>query len=295
MQQQKDKPKLISAIVPVAGFPNGTTQIDSWTKAGDLSNFEIIFVNDSDDAMVEKKLQEIAAYLSTNSKVKILKSNHRNPGGARNLGLSNADGSWFVFWDCDDIPDPLKVRQMIFQAEKENSSVTFGAYRIRSSAPRNLTVKRVNEGQNPLDSVAINPGLWRFAFKAETTKKIIFPELSMAEDQIFLAKILTKPIKLSYFDEVVYEYWDYPVGQLTKNQAKIQELNVAIDYFYQKYESAKCQQLLIVIVRLTATAIKRLKILGKLVLLAKFLRLIISHPGQIKNIFLASSVIRKLK
>ena len=291
MRQQRDWPKLISAIVPVAGFPNGFTQIESWTKSADLSNFEIIFVIDTADPAVEKKLQTIAIKLSQNSKIKILKSHHRNPGGSRNLGLSSAEGSWIVFWDCDDIPNPSKVMGMIRKAEEEKSDVIFGSYQIRNSSSQNIELKRVNEGQKLLESVAINPGLWRFGFKSEIAKEIEFPDLSMAEDQIFLAKILAKPLHLSYFPEIVYEYWNYPVGQLTKSKEKIRDINTALDYLYNEYESTKCQPLLIAIVRLTVTSIKKNNFLNSIVLTAKFLRFVLSQPSQTKKILNAFALI----
>jgi hypothetical protein len=180
---------------------------------------------------------------------------------------------------------------MIRKADEEKSDVTFGSYRIRSSYSQNIEVKRINEGQKLLESVAINPGLWRFAFKSEIVKETEFPELSMAEDQIFLTEILAKSIHLRYYSEIVYEYWNYPVGQLTKNKEKIRDLNVALNYFYNKYESTKCRPLLIAIVRLTATGIKKLNFLNRLVLIAKFFRFVLSQPSQIKKILNAFALI----
>jgi len=221
MQQQLVWPKLISAIVPVSGFPNGTSQIDTWTQSSSLSSFEIIFVNDSDDIQVEKKLQELTIKLRETSKVKVIKSQCRNPGGSRNLGLTIAQGSWIVFWDCDDIPNPPKVLEMIITADNSGSDITLGDFQILDSSSAKVTLKEISNRQKPLESVAINPGLWRFAFKSDLLSTAKFPDLSMAEDQIFLADILGKSGNLSYFHEVVYEYWNHPRGQLTKNQSKL--------------------------------------------------------------------------
>lgn len=284
MQQQRDWPGLISAIVPVAGFPNGFVQIDTWTDSTSLRNFELIFVNDSTEYEVQKKLQEIASKLRGHSSVKILTSNSRNPGGSRNIGLANAEGSWIVFWDCDDIPNPSKVIEMIRYAEEEKLDLILGSYQIHSSSSEIIEVKRINEGIKLLESVAINPGLWRFAFKSEIAKETMFPELSMAEDQIFLAKILDKSRNFRYFPEIVYEYWNYPIGQLTKNKEKIRDINMALDYFYNQYKSTKCQPLLIALVRLTVTAIKKTNFLNSLVLIRKFLGFVLSEPSESKKI-----------
>lgn len=287
MQPQPVWTKLISAIVPVAGFPNGTSQIDTWAKSRSLSNFEIIFVNDSDDIQVEKKLQEIALNLRETSKVKVVKSQCRNPGGSRNLGLSIAQGSWIVFWDCDDIPNPPKVVEMIVRADNSGSDVTLGDFQILNSTSAKVTLKERSNRQNPLESVAINPGLWRFAFKSELLNTTRFPEISMAEDQIFLADILSKSANLSSFQEVVYEYWDHPSGQLTKNQSKIGQLNTAIDYFYEKYKATKCLPFLIVIIRLTATVFKKSNSTERFVAFSKLIKFVAAQPWEIRNIMLS--------
>jgi succinoglycan biosynthesis protein ExoO len=295
MRHQPVWPKLISAIVPVAGFPNGTTQIDTWTKSSSLENFEIIFVNDSDDIQVEKKLHEIAFDLRERSKVKVVKSQCRNPGGSRNLGLSIAKGSWIVFWDCDDIPNPSKVLEMIVIADEVNSDMTLGEFQIIDSTSEKIREKKIYNGQKVLESVAVNPGLWRFAIKIDLTKNTRFQEISMAEDQIFLAEILTKSTHLTCFHDIVYEYWNYPGGQLTKNRVKIGELDLAIEHFYQEYKTTKCQPLLIAIVRLNLTALRKHSVIGKLTVLSKFSIFVISHPFEIKTIVNSFFLIWRLR
>lgn len=291
MQQQLVWPKLISAIVPVAGFPNGTYQIDTWTQSRSLSNFEIIFVNDSDDIQVEEKLQELAIKLRETSIVKVIKSQCRNPGGSRNLGLTIAQGSWIVFWDCDDIPNPPKVLEMIITADNSASEITLGDFQILDSSSAKITLKEISNRQKPLESVAINPGLWRFAFKSDLLSSTKFPDLSMAEDQMFLADILGKSGNLSYFQEVVYEYWNHPSGQLTKNVEKIGQLKIAVEYFYKKYMARKCLPLLIVIIRLTATVLKRSNLTERLIALSKLIKFVTAHPWEIKKVILSTFLI----
>jgi glycosyltransferase involved in cell wall biosynthesis len=295
MQPQPVWPKLISAIVPVAGFPNGTNQIDNWTKSRGLENFEIIFVNDSDDLHVERKLEEIANYLRKTCKVKVIKSHSRNPGGSRNLGLSVAEGSWIVLWDCDDIPNPSKVLEMVITADQAGSNITLGEFQIRDGTSKMITVKKIHKEQEILQSVATNPGLWRFAFKSDLIKNIQFPELSMAEDQIFLAHALKKPVNLNCYHEIVYEYWSYPSGQLTKNNQKIDQLVLALDFFYKEYKSTKCLPLLIVIIRLNLTALKKNSVMNKLTALTKFFRFVVCRPLEIKTIVNCFFIIWRFK
>jgi hypothetical protein len=200
-----------------------------------------------------------------------------------------------VFWDCDDIPNPAKVLEMVVIADEVNSDVTLGEFQIIGSASENIRVKRILTGQKVLESVAVNPGLWRFAIKMDLTKNTRFQELSMAEDQIFLAEILAKSTHLTCFHETVYEYWNHPGGQLTKNKIKIGQLDFAIEHFYQEYKSTKCQPLLIAIIRLNLTALKKHSVMGKLMVLSKFSIFIISHLFDIKTIVNSFFLIWRLR
>jgi glycosyltransferase involved in cell wall biosynthesis len=240
---------------------------------------------------VEKKLQELALELRETSRVKLVKSQCRNPGGSRNIGLTFAQGSWIVFWDCDDIPNPPKVLEMIITADNSGSDVTLGDFQILDSSSAKVTLKEIANRQKPLESVAINPGLWRFAFKSDLLSTTRFPDLSMAEDQIFLADILGKSDKLSCFQEVVYEYWNYPSGQLTKNVEQIGQLNIAVEYFYNKYKARKCLPLLIVIIRLTATVLKKSNLTERLIVFSKFIKFVTAQPWKIKKVILSTFLI----
>ena len=115
-----------------------------------------------------------------------------NPGAARNFGLGCVTGSWTAFWDSDDSPNASEFLKMINYAEASNSRLVAGFFE-----ERNRKIKR--EGLvlklTPILlrlQILLNPGLWRFAFKTESIKSIKFPEMIMAEDQLFLMKRIQK-------------------------------------------------------------------------------------------------------
>jgi hypothetical protein len=180
---------------------------------------------------------------------------------------------------------------MIITADNSGSDVTLGDFQRLDSSSAKVTLKEISNRQKPLESVAINPGLWRFAFKSDLLSTTKFPDLSMAEDQIFLADVLDKSGNLSYFQEVVYEYWNHPSGQLTKNVEKIGQLNIAVEYFYKKYKARKCLPLLIVIIRLTATVLKKSNLTERLIAFSKFIKFVTAQPWKIKKVILSTFLI----
>lgn len=61
--------------------------------------FDIVVVSDGCDEDTLKKLND---YELKNDCIKLIKSEHRGPSHARNLGLAAADGEYVTFLDCDD-------------------------------------------------------------------------------------------------------------------------------------------------------------------------------------------------
>ena len=126
---------------------------------------------------------------------------------------------------------------------------------MRTGSNLRVYQNKYGDRQEILHSIAFNPGLWRFAFKTELAKIAKFPELNMAEDQLYLAKVLQSSKKISISSEIVYEYWIYPSGQLTKNRNALHTLSTALIHFEKTYRENKCRAILIVIIRLTITSI----------------------------------------
>ena len=197
MERRLSRPLLISAIVPIAGFPNGTQQIESWTSALELRDFEVILVVDSEELKTKAQVKILADRLRKITKVSVLESHCRNPGGSRNLGLSIASGSWITFWDCDDIPNPSRFVEMVIEAETCGKDIAIGEFTIQNGVRHRLKPHKSTDPSNIFESVAVNPGLWRFAIKSDIAKLLRFPDLRMAEDQVYLYELFQESQNIS--------------------------------------------------------------------------------------------------
>jgi len=283
MGHRSSAPLLISAVVPIAGFPNGTKQIESWISNSDLRSFEVILVIDSAQDRTRNETQEIAQRIGALTKVQVLVSESRNPGGSRNLGLEAASGDWVVFWDCDDAPNPSQFLDMISHAIEMNAQVAVGEFAIQSGVQRLDKTFDNHSKDNVLEIIAFNPGLWRFAFKSDLAKRSKFLNLSMAEDQIYLADIFESKPNLYVFKEHVYTYWRYRSNQLTVSVSALNQLVFALDVFINKYKNRQCTPILMVIIRLTISAVKNANIQVKVQAVSRLLYVVIRYPRKLSR------------
>ena len=283
MEHRSSTPFLISAIVPIAGFPNGMKQIESWISNSDLKSFEVILVIDSAQDRTRDETKEIVQKIRALTKVQVLVSEARNPGGSRNLGLEAASGDWIVFWDCDDAPNPSQFLEMISHAIEVNAEVAVGEFAIQSGVQRLDKTFDNYSKDNVLEIIALNPGLWRFAFKSDLAKRSKFPDLKMAEDQIYLVNILESKPNLYMFNEHVYTYWRYQSNQLTVSVSALNQLTSALDVFINKYKNRQCTPILMVIIRLTISAVKKASIQVKFQAVSRILYVFIRYPRKISS------------
>lgn len=96
---------IFSVIVPTYNRADEIIELlDSFEKQSiPKMDFEVIIVDDGSTDNTEKIINDYIANQKIN--ISFIKQNHKGPGEARNLGMQNAKGNYFLFIDSDCIAD----------------------------------------------------------------------------------------------------------------------------------------------------------------------------------------------
>lgn len=211
----------LTAIVPISSFRNDSARIASWLAATNNRGITVIFVYDGPEIP-----EDVVKSLSVSPNVRVLKSDLRGPGAARNIGLKEVTSDFVCFWDSDDYPLIDAISAAVKELDNSGSDVAIGEYEVSYSntemnSPDNSTVKHTN---SLVEELTGSPGLWRFVFKTETLAAVDFPNTSMGEDQVFLARFFAKERDILKLDYPVYRYVRHGDVQLTKHQESVNRL-----------------------------------------------------------------------
>ena len=184
----------LAVIVPIhrsADILNLVAQISGSNFAKDI--FFIFVLDKSREHDLESHFLTHIDKFKLNMKVKI--GHYGNPGAARNAGLEESfEAVWIMYLDADDRLELDDVYSYLRISQTNSfSAVVFDYEELHPSKGS----KRINS-RDKLD-LAINPGIWRIAFRAGSIRGIRFPPLMLGEDQIYIlrAHLLNKNIAFS--------------------------------------------------------------------------------------------------
>lgn len=216
----------LSIVVPVGKLNGDIAALESWISIA--KNVQIILVLDHSDNETRDAIQSSSS-ISDHSGVQIFQVNFRNPGDSRNFGLKRASGSWVLFADSDDVPKIQNIENAI-DSVQENEDVIVGNFEVFAVKTGKITKYETESLNDLIKSLPKNLGLWRFVFRNEFLRNsgILFPPLSMAEDQVFFLEMNRLEPQFRFVNLIFYTYHLGNSYQLTNNPEKIQDLKKAI-------------------------------------------------------------------
>ena len=204
----------VSIIVPVYQVEKYIRQCIESILAQTFTDFELILV---DDGSKDNSGQICEEYAARDKRVKVI---HKINGGlsdARNKGMDNADGNYFMFVDSDDYIAPTMTECLYKSILKENADIAACNFRYffegdekkvfstenRAEAlcGREILYNRKNERNYGFWTVA-----WNKLYKTETFKNLRFRTGKYHEDEFWANDIYQMDIRVVTVSECLYFY-----------------------------------------------------------------------------------------
>ena len=188
--------ELVSVIIPYFRKKKYITETISSVLRQTYEYLEVIIVYD-DETKVD--LDFINNLKNKDSRIKII-TNPLNLGAgeSRNIGITNAKGSYIAFVDADDIWDAKKIELQLSYMMSNNYSFTHTSYKIINSENKivgHRIAKNFENYQSLLGSCDI--GLSTVMIKKNIfTNDLKFPNLKTKEDFVLWLKFLKKNYKI---------------------------------------------------------------------------------------------------
>ena len=236
--KDNSKKNLLSVVVPIGNMARNLQFVESWLKQVKKYSLEVILVHDQTFLDVGTELKELVQSVNT-SKVILIQGVFGNPGSARNAGLEIATGDWVGFWDSDDTPNIENIFSAINISQEYDEILVgnFSVFDIKTMDYR-TPIKNVNG----INSVAMNPGIWRMIFRRQTISDTKFPSLRMGEDQVFLARLNFGMRNLRFVESIFYQYNLGGPSQLTKSRIALKDLPLASAIILEHAKKAQRKQ-----------------------------------------------------
>jgi hypothetical protein len=217
---------LLSIVIPISTPDERHLNLKEWIKESLDLGIQVILVHDSLNKNEEGILDALVENFISSNFV-FVRGRFESPGAARNAGKAEVKNKWLAFWDSDDYPKPNEFYNMVILGESKGVDAVVGGFAEVSSTTGEQI--RTNKPVS-ISDLAINPGLWRVAFRYDIVKFIPFTSYLMGEDQIYLIECLDRINEILFVKKIVYTYMSGSANQLTNKKEIDKDLFQLFDY-----------------------------------------------------------------
>jgi glycosyltransferase involved in cell wall biosynthesis len=277
---------LLSVIIPIGNLERDYRNLNKIIKSTPKEDVELSFVLDTDEKTAFLELNQLCQNENL-VHYKISFCSARNPGSSRNIGSKVAEGKWIIFCDSDDMPLFHNLLTAINKSDNE-SNIVIGSFVNENRFGIQARAELIEN--NPTlnwQSIALNPGIWRWLIRKNYVENILFPDLSIGEDQFFLIKLLSCTSKVQFSSQIFYVYRSDIQGSLTSDKAKLSDLSRNLKLEIAYIASIKNRKPIInnIILRQIVTLFKHGNIRLKLLAVALSIKfIVILSPSAILSV-----------
>ena len=210
----------VSVIIPCY---NGEKYLDDCINSvlnQTFENWEALVI---DDCSTDHSREIIETYVKRDSRIKYFKTESASgsPTVPRNIGITNAQGRYLAFLDCDDSWLPNKLEEQLRTAQEKKCAMVFSNYEKVSTegekscrivkAPSVVNLKKMYYG-NPIGCLTV-------LVDTSITGKFYFKQMHH-EDCIAWIELIRK-FGPAYNTNSVLAYYRETVGSVSRNKFKI--------------------------------------------------------------------------
>lgn len=285
----------VSVVCPIKNMEGRLQNLNSWLKECD-AHFQIILVCDSCTDKTVEELQKMKESSPPNQ-IEIIEGAYGSPGAARNAGFQYARNEWVIFWDSDDFGKPKELASCLAtQSGDLLDAVVFGYDIYSGDASRsNWTTWPIGH-EKSMEKLSLNPGIWRICFRRSSITDLKFPNLRMAEDQLFINDFMQKLPKLQFSNVVIYKYFVNVSNQLTSNKSALEDLREAANLLAGKLGGESGAEIFTMRIygKILITQIRKCNISTKFQAGLRMILLYVKHPAE-TSLLLKSILAEKSK
>lgn len=208
----------VSLITPVYNAEATVSRMMDSILAQTMSEWELIVVDDGSTDGTSVILDD---YANRDERIKVFHKSNEGVAMARQLGMENAIGEYFIHADADDWVEPTMLEEMYNKAREEDADVVISDF-IQSSGSREKVISQIpnsNKSHEILKQIfhgGIFAALWNKLIRTSLYEKYkvqFFPDVNYCEDVLCCVQILKNPdVRVSYLPKAYYHYVINPMS-----------------------------------------------------------------------------------
>lgn len=211
---------LVSIVIPIYNMDNSLESCIRAILKQDYSNFELILV---DDGSTDNSLAICNKLKSTDSRIKVIHTENKGAGPARNIGIKNSTGRYIFFPDADDKVEDSAISVLVNAMDNgKYDTVVFGYQsvnrrgkvvikKVYPEAYKDGTSIRANYSNymGATRKYGIQGAPWNKFFDLELIKRnnIKYPSLRRHQDEGFIAKYMCYAKNVHFIGNILYIHY----------------------------------------------------------------------------------------
>lgn len=211
---------LVSIVVPIYNMGD---KIESCMKSilrQDYHNYEVILV---DDGSQDNSLEVCHKIAASSPIVKVVHTENRGSGPARNSGIEMAKGRYIYFPDADDYIEPNTITILVKAIQENNSDLVVFGFKNVNTAGLTTSIKQYadlfRDGSEIRTDYAdymttyskygIQGAPWNKFFDLDIIKRneVRFPSLRRHQDEGFIGRYMCYVKRVHFIKDVLYTYY----------------------------------------------------------------------------------------